>query len=218
ANPAVNVASFTPALAPGSVLSLFGSGLAGETLVAAAPLPTELGGSTVTYNGAALPLYFVAPGQINAQLPFDAASEGTLRVSTLSGTADAGVRLAATAPAIFPSVLLQLNGTLTTAETPVAAGDALIVYMTGLGRVDGDVSPGHATPASPLLRATAPVEVRFGSVTSDALFAGLAPGFIGVYQVNLAVPASLPTGSHPLQIVAGGAASNTVSVPVRSTR
>ncbi len=219
----VNAASFTSAVGPGGLISIFGRFLAPEDRVApATPLPTELGGSEVTLNGVKLPLLFVSRGQINAQLPFDVLGAATLRVSTPNGGSQTVLTVLDTAPAIltlnypngaFPAVLHQ-DGTLVTDFSPARSGEALSVYLTGLGAVEGNIAAGVAAPTTSLLRAKGPVEVQLGTARFEPLFAGLAPGFVGLYQVNLVVPRLNPT-AYSLRIVVRGTTSNPVIVTVR---
>jgi uncharacterized protein (TIGR03437 family) len=220
----VNAASFTPAVGPGGLISIFGRFLAPEDRVApVTPLPTELGGAEVTLNDVKLPLLFVSRGQINAQLPFNIQGPATLRVSTANGGSQTALTVLDTAPAIltlnypngaFPAVLHQ-DGTLVTDFSPARVGEALSVYLTGLGAVDGAIRAGDAAPTTTLLRAHGPVEVQLGAARFEPLFAGLAPGFVGLYQVNLVVP-RLASTVYSLRIVVRGAASNPVIVTVRA--
>lgn len=213
----LNAASFTTALAPGGLVSIFGQGLAaGAGQAASLPLPTDLSGSSVTLNGAPLPLFYASPTQINAQLPTGAHGIATLRVSTASGSAETPVTILETAPAIFPSGVLRADGTPVSNGPPVKPGDALVVYMTGLGAVDGAISTGVLAPASPLLKVFAPVEVQFGEISVTPLFAGLTPGFVGLYQVNVIVPPNVVSRVYPLRVSARGNLSNAMSVPVQA--
>ena len=184
-SPVVNAASFQPALASGSLVSIFGQGLSDVTGQATGfPLPTSLGGATVTLNGTPLSLNFASPGQINAALPLDAAGTATLRVTTSAGFAETQINIGDSAPAIFPNAITHANGTLVSASAPSTPGETLVIYMTGLGQVDGKLDAGQPAPSAPLLRVLAPVDVQIGTspaITPD--FAGLTPGFYGLYQV-----------------------------------
>jgi uncharacterized protein (TIGR03437 family) len=217
ANPVVNAASFTPSLASGELVSIFGQGLASGTNQASGfPLPTSLGGATVTLNGTALALTFASPGQINAVLPLDALGPATVRVTTPAGFAETGINIAAVAPAIFPSAITHANGTVVSAAAPVSPGETLVIYMTGLGQVNGKIGAGQAAPVSPLLSVLAPVQVEIGATTPiTPSFAGLTPGFVGVYQVNVAIPPDLPATVYPLSVSVNGIASNSQNIQVQ---
>lgn len=77
--------------------------------------------------------------------------------------------------------------------SPARPGEALVIYLTGLGQVRGYVATGQAAPSSPLAAVVAPVEVDLGNRALTPFFAGLTPGLVGVSQVNVMVPADLPS-------------------------
>ncbi|HEY1337184.1 MAG TPA: metallophosphoesterase [Bryobacteraceae bacterium] len=216
----VNAASFANAIAPGALISIFGQGLAPNAITATSlPLGTTMAGTSVTLNGAPLPLVYVSPGQINAQLPLDVDGPANLRVTTASGTAETAIQISDTAPAIFANGVWHNNGPAVSTSAPARPGDVLTIYMTGLGAVDGSLSPGSpapSPPAGPLLNVVAPVEVEMGDVAVKPLFAGLTPGFVGLYQVNVVVPLDLPAKIYPLRVMAKGSLSNTQNVQVSS--
>ncbi len=203
----VNAASFAPApenfVAPGSLLSIFGAGLtSGSTLAAASlPLPVKLAGSTVTVNGAAIPPLYVSPGQINAQLPFEATAGATanLVVSGVDRPGAAEPLRVEAAPGIFAIT---------------RSGNTILIYATGLGPVTPAIATGAAAPVGPLSNtATEPV-VMVGGMRATVGFSGLAPGFAGLYQVNAAIPAGLAAGPAAVVLEIGGRRSNAVSVTV----
>ena len=203
--------------APGSIVSIFGSGLAQSTVEASGfPLRTTLGGATVTINNAAVPIYYASSEQINIQVAYDAAAAAT--VAVISGASTTFV-IQPTAPGIFlingtQAAALNQDGTVNGPTEPAFVGSVLQVYATGLGAVDNPVATGAAAPASPLSQTSATVEASIGGQTARVQFAGLAPGFAGLYQVNIVVP-QLTTGAYTLQIVAGGVPSNTATVNIR---
>jgi uncharacterized protein (TIGR03437 family) len=214
--PVVNAASFAPPVAPGSLISIFGEGLAGETTQAGSlPLPLSLSGSTVSLNNSPLPLIYASGTQINAQLATDVQGTATLSVITSSGIASTQVQISSMAPAIFSSGIAHANGTAVSSAAPVLPGETLVVYMTGLGRVDGAPPAGHPAPVAPLLRVSAPIEALFSEVSVTPSFAGLTPGLVGVYQVNVDVPLNLASRMHPFRISSGGIPSNSINIPVR---
>jgi uncharacterized protein (TIGR03437 family) len=217
----VNAASFSTALAPGSLISIFGRRLSTEEAGAGGlPLPSELGGTTVTIGDRRLPLLFVSRGQINAQIPFDVQGSATLRVAYAGGAAEVPITISDPAPAIFSAgpdrpAVIHSNGTLVSEAAPARPGEVLTVFLTGLGRPEREIVAGTPAPASPLISARGPIEALVGPTAVTPSFAGLTPGFAGLYQVNLQVPADAASGSHGLRIVARGISSNTVSLAVR---
>jgi uncharacterized protein (TIGR03437 family) len=217
-NSVVNGASFTSSLATGELVSIFGQQLAsGISQASGFPLPINLDGSTVTLNGVPMALVYASPGQINAALPLDALGPATVRVTTSAGFAETEINIGDVAPAIFPSAITHANGTPVSATAPVTPGETLVIYMTGLGQVDGTIAAGQAAPLLPLLRVLAPVEVQIGAttpITPD--FAGLTPGFVGLYQVNVHIPPDLPAMAYLLRVSENGIASNSQIIQVQS--
>jgi len=111
--------------------------------------------------------------------------------------------------------VIHANGTLVTEAATASPGEVVSVFLTGLGRPDGDISAGLPAPASPLISARGPIEAVIGAVSVTPSYAGLTPGFAGLYQANVQVPATLAEGSYGLRIVARGVMSNTVNLAVR---
>jgi uncharacterized protein (TIGR03437 family) len=115
----------------------------------------------------------------------------------------------------FPAVL-HADGTLVSPSAPAKSGEVVLIFLTGLGQVNGQINCGQAAPASPPLTVTAQVQVEIGSGSRlSPEFAGLAPGFAGLYQVNVQVP-QLAGGPHTLRIIAAGSSSNPVTLAVAS--
>lgn len=221
----LNAADFSAGmLAPGGLVSVFGSSLGHDMNPAAAlPLPGELCSARLSIAGRRLPLLFASPTQINAQLPWDAAGEFMLRVSTPNGATEIPVAVSETAPAIFSvpadggmlPALTHSDGRLVSASAPAEPSWWISVWMTGLGRVAGEIQAGEAAPLSPLLPVLAPVHVELGGRQLQPAFAGLAPGQVGLYQVVFRVPPDMPEGMHALTVVAGGRASGEAALAVR---
>ncbi len=214
----VSAASFQngPA-APGSLIAIGGSALASSTASASMfPLPFSLGGASVTIGGLPAPLLYASAAQINAQVPFET-PVGTATV-TVNGTTSATLSIAATAPGIFSLVpgqaaAVNLDGTINGPSHPVAAGGEIALYVTGLGAVSPQVMDGAQASLTILSYVEATVTATIGGQTAPVIFAGLAPGYAGLYQVNVRVP-QLATGSYPIQLTAAGVISNSASVSV----
>jgi uncharacterized protein (TIGR03437 family) len=209
----VNGASFAPAgdsIAPGEFITLFGSNLAPGTQTATPPYPPALGGVSVVINGRQAPIYLISSGQINALVPYALSGSIANIAVNNNGTASntVSVPVAATAPGVFslnrtgigPGAILHANFSLVNAAKPAKVGETILVFLTGLGAVNPPVADGTAGGAS---KAAAPVNVLIGGVTATVSYAGLAPGFPGLYQLNVIVPADLvvtATGPFPLAI------------------
>jgi len=217
-----DAAAFGTTVAPGGLISIFGWNLAsGEELAPALPYPTRLGGVQVDYGNPHLPLLYVSRTQINAQLSFGPAFAQTLRVITPAGEVSVPLQWRETAPAVFlvtaqsaqlPAIT-HLNGSLVSFQSPAKPGEWLSLYLTGLGDVDGPINAGDPASSSPLLNAKAKVRVVIDQAEAAVSFAGLAPGFAGLYQVNFQVPAAAAP-SPALRVVAGSAASTPVTLLV----
>ncbi len=225
----VSAASFAPVgspIAPGAFIALFGSGLASTTTVASGyPFPSALGGVQVLVNGAPAPVYVVSPTQINFLVPY-ATPSGTarLQVVTPSGRSnEVEVTVAATAPGVYSTAanglgagaILQANFTLVTPQNPARRGSAVLLYLTGLGAVTPAVADGAASSTSVLSRVNGPVKVYIGGREAAISFAGLAPGFAGLYQINAVVPAGITPGSAvPLAIETAEGFTDLVDIAV----
>jgi len=189
-------------LAPGSLVSLYGDGLAaGEFHSSALPAPTKLAGVVVSVNGARARLLFVSPGQINAQLPWSL-SPGPLAITvSLNGEPGNTVigQAGAHAPGVF--VVAHTDGTLVNAASPAKPGEAVVIYATGLG---------YALEAAEDWRTSELPEVRFGEAAADVEWSRLLPESYGVYQVRVRVPSNVPLGdSVALVLSIGGQATST---------
>lgn len=228
----VNGASFRDptdpngAVALGAIVSIFGADLAGSTQVAQAlPLPTTLGGTIVTFNGIPAPLFFVSPSQINAQVPFEV-TPGTVSVQVKRGATSEPqqVSIAGFSPGIFT---LNRQGTgagailhadtfeLVSETNPARPGEFVSIFCTGLGRLRSAVASGQIAPSPPPETLSLP-QVNIAGIPSEVTFSGLAAGFVGLYQVNVRVPAGVPSGNAvPVVLTINSVPSNTVSIAVQ---
>jgi len=224
----LNAASSAPPgnpISPGEFLALYGTGLAKSTLKAAPPYPVGgLNGVTVLINGKSAPLYFVSSGQINCLVPY--ATQGpTATIVVQNGTVSSNtvtVPVAATSPGVFSAdetgagvgAILHANFSPVTAANPAQAGETVLVYLTGMGTVNPVVADG--TAASGLDYSNSQPEVLVGGLSGTVAYSGLAPGFPGLYQINVTLPA-FPPGSGtslPLAISTANAFHDQVEIPI----
>jgi uncharacterized protein (TIGR03437 family) len=221
-------------LTPGGIFSIFGanftpvgvthtlqsSDLTGNTM------PTNLAQTCVQIGGIAAPLYYVSPNQINAQMTA-APSLGSVQVTVIANCGTVGQESSppfnVEAVSSAPEFLFFKNTSVAAVEvasgafvgTPglvagstfVAAkpGDVLSIYGVGFGATSPSVLPGILAANAASTAGTAVVTI--GGVTAPVLYAGLTPGFAGLYQVNLTVPAGVPSGNQPVAIQVNGGAS-----------
>ena len=219
-------------VAPGGFISIFGSNLATGTASASTfPLPTVLGDTQVLLGGQPLPLDFVGSGQINAVVPYATPINSIQQLIVIRNgiySPPEIVVVAPTEPAVFTQdqsgtgagviLVVKPDGTefLNTASAPATAGDALMIYSTGLGAVNPEVTDGAAAPSSPLAQTVNPVAVTIGGKTAPVTFSGLAPGYVGLYQVNVTVPSGIAAATDvPLTVSVGNTTSPAVTVAVQ---
>jgi len=221
----INAASGLPGIAPGSLISIYGVNLAAGTASAAAvPLPNALSGTTVIVNGTPAPLIFASPLQLNVQVPFET-SVGTANLVVQSGSLKAGpvtFEVVAAAPGVLTMAKTNHaiaqnypDQTLNSADSPASPGQYVTVYLTGQGAVDHPVATGASPPASPFSVPVASIEARVGGQPAKIAFAGLAPGFVGLLQMNLVIP-DIASGEQPLQVSIGGIAANPTVLSVKA--
>ena len=217
-----NGASDRPNFAPaGSLFSIFGRNLAsGNKPASTVPLPDTLLTTSVTVNGKPAPLYFVSPGQVNAQLPAET-SPGLATVVVKNGNSVSNataIMVPETGPGIFVTgqnraVVQNPNHKQNTEADPAKVGQILVAYFTGGGPV---TTKGLLTGIPAPLELSPVSESHTVTVSGKAAkttYVGLAPGLIGIYQADFKVPVVGP-GDHPLQIIVGGRGSNTPVITV----
>ena len=228
----LNAASFAPATYPisgGTLVSVFGSGLAPSTAVAeTTPRPTSLAGVTVSIDGVLAPLFFVSAGQINLQTPF--ATSGTSATIVVNNNAELSnqvvVPVDASSPGIFsvqqtgtgPGVLTHADFKLITEANPALPGETIIIFLTGVGALNPPIADGSPGPADPLSLTTDPnVAVLFGGEEGRIFFSGAAPFFVGLYQINVTIPDTVfPGPAVPVAIATSNAFSDFVDVAIDS--
>ncbi len=228
-------------LAPSGITSSYGLGMAtGTTGASGIPLATQLNGTKVTLIGGKAPvdapLFFAAAGQINFQMPWELLGSpmaSLIVTNNGSNSAPVIINLSTLAPAIFTLnsqgtgqgiVLVSATGEFAAPSgsipgvpaRPVRAGEFITIYCSGLGDVSNRPATGAASPANPISNTLQPVTVSLGGVQTPASFAGLTPGLVALYQVNVQIPSNVAPGSAvSLSLTIGGTTSNTVTIAVQ---
>ena len=214
------------AIAPGSLISIFGASLAaGLEIGPADPLTQTLQGVTVTVDDTFLPLIFVSPQQINAQMA-SSINPGThsliVRVQGRPATS-AQIEVSRNAPGLFSTesdgvslgVFVRANGQAVTREMPAQPGETLSLLATGLGSYRQTPPDGFLVGESSAYSTADPVDVIAGGERLTPLYAGRASAGVGVDIVRFTVPANATASRFlPIQVVVNGSESNVVSLPV----
>lgn len=228
----VSAASYVSSPAPGTLISLFGTALA-DFLAGAngLPLPDQLATTSVILKGARAPLVYVSENQINALVPYQLPGNAKYQVIVLRGmtlSSPETIAIFDSQPAVFTTdqsgkgqghiYIVGSDGaqTLAAPASPASAGHVLTVYCAGLGEVQPPLVAGVAAPAGQLENTVNPVTATIGGVAANVLFAGLTPGFTGLYQINMTVPRGVTRGDAvPLVLTVAGIASQPVSMAIR---
>jgi uncharacterized protein (TIGR03437 family) len=219
----VNAASFTANFSPGALATVFGTNFTGAGLNASAPslpLASSLGGVSVQVNGVSAPVLYASTTQINFQIPWETKPGSAAVLVSTNGFASAAVNITvlAAAPELFVqgshAAALNSDFSLNSSSNPTKAGGTILAYLTGAGAVSNQPADGAAAGSNPISDVTSAVTATIGGQTADVSFAGLAPGFVGLWQVNVVVPAGVAQGDLPLTVSVGGQTSNSANVSV----
>ncbi|MGB7762900.1 MAG: hypothetical protein WBL61_23905 [Bryobacteraceae bacterium] len=226
----VNAANDKSPVAPGGLITVWGTGMSPTSVVASqVPLPTALGQSCLSVNGTPVPLLFVSSTQINAQLPNNVIGASKVAIHTPGGVSNSlNFTVQSAAPSVFMSgsagpvvglatVVRAANNQIVTPTNPIRQGDTLVIYLTGMGLTTPGVTAGEPAPlSSPFAPATIVPIVTLGGTTLTVEYAGRAPGEIGVDQINVVVPGGVTSGlDQPLVISQGTANGASISLGER---
>jgi uncharacterized protein (TIGR03437 family) len=219
-------------LAPGSYATIGGAGLSDSTRVFNTPyLPLSLAGVSVSFDapGLSLPgrLHYVSPNQVNVQIPWEFQGLNSVLMKVSVGEIQSAVYnlpLADYAPGIFEftdsvsglylAAILDTEFRVVTPANPARRGRIISVFANGLGPVDNRPPTGEVTPAQPFATTRQRPVVTIGGRPARVDFSGLAPGNVGLYQINIEVPAEVSSGIQPIIVTVNGIASQTARVPV----
>ena len=220
--------------APGSYISIFGTGLSESLRVTSTQsLPYSLAnisvgfdvpGSAATYAGR---LHFVSATQINVQVPWEL--QGLARVNMKVSNGDFSsviynLKLNDYSPALFEyndagsgrnlAAALDINFRLISGSAPIARGAVAQLYANGLGSVTNAQVSGEPASTTTLSNCRVPPSVTIGGQPAQLLFCGLAPGIVGLYQLNVVIPSNAPTGVQPVVITSSGVVSKSTLLPI----
>lgn len=224
----LSAASFAPAgnpISPGEFIALFGTGLAAANQTAKPPYPATLGNVTVTINGTKAPIYFVSSTQVNCLVPYEITGS-TASITVTNGSAASNmvtVPVAPTSPGIYSldqsgtgsGAIEHASGAVVNANNPASAGETVVIYLTGLGPVTPSIADGTASTGKPLNQTPLPI-VYIADQQAAVGFSGLAPGFPGLYQINVTIPATLAApGNYPIGVLTNNAFHDQTFIPVQ---
>ena len=199
----VHAASFrTGPVAPGQIVSIFGSGVgpsaaAGARLDFSGGVDSFVGDTKVLFDGIPAPLIYVQGGQVNAIVPYSVAGRTTTRLEieylevksnpVALSVADAAPGIFTVEGGIGQAAMLNENGSFNSSSNPAAKNSIVTMFATGEGQTDPPGIDGMLS-VDPLPKPRLPVSLRIGGLTAEVLYAGAAPGFAGLLQVNARVP------------------------------
>ena len=232
-NGVVNAASFELGLVPGGLVSIFGVNLSQG--INGTVLPdgeTTFRGISVSMGGVPAPLVSISniqgQEQINVQAPFElVVGETLVEVDNNGHRGEVMIPVFDAQPGIFEIPLgpggtlvgaaIHLDGDLVTSNAPAVPGEIVSLFLTGGGQVDPPVATGAFGPVPPPVTVL-PTLVRVADVSAKVWFSGYAPGFFGLYQINLEIPLTIPPGRlHSLVVEIGDSLSQTSAIPVSSS-
>jgi uncharacterized protein (TIGR03437 family) len=233
----VNAGSNFAELSAGALGTIYGDNLGGPaegiltsfTGRSGDRLPTNVSGVRVmVYSFAGVliaeaPLIYVGDGQINFQMPFEAAGQSSVQIAVDNNgarSAPQSVAVRPAAPGLFTmggnrAVVINQDGSLNSSNRAGTRHQALTIYLTGQGHTAPEWPTGRAASANPLIYAPGRARVTIGGVEAQILFLGLAPGLVGVTQLNVAPVWETPLGDQPLVVEIEGFSSNTAVVSIR---
>jgi uncharacterized protein (TIGR03437 family) len=223
----VNGSSLAPGpISSGALMALVANGLAPASARATAPLPDQLGGVRVLVNGQAAKLVAVSPLQVDFIAPAGLRDSATVQVESggrVVASLDAVVAasspgaVSATGTGSGNAQALHAGGGAVDESSPAKEGEVVSVFATGLGAVRPPVDPGAPTPATPPSVVDGSVSVLVAGLPGEVSFAGLAPGLVGVYRIDVKVPSGAATSSFatvPIAIATSDAFADTVDLVV----
>ena len=228
----VGAAAYNSGPSPGTLISIFGTSLSDGTASSAQlPLETRLKNTSALVSGRRLPLFFTSTEQVNAVVPYDLPIRSNAQLIIQRGNAISvpePVLISESQPAIFSTdstgkgqghiYVAKADGSQILADSanPAKSGDYLVMYVSGLGLVDPAVTAGSAAPSDVLARTANPANVTIGGQPAQVVFAGLTPGFAGLYQVNVIVPGGVAPGDRvPVVVGVGEQMGKALTIAVR---
>jgi uncharacterized protein (TIGR03437 family) len=200
-------------IAPGELASIYGASLGPETAVTAPslPLPTSLGGTTVTINGTPAPILYASSLRVDFQVPFTVQPGTVAELRVQNGTQNSAalpIEVVSAFAGVYTqqtngrgqAVAANQDGTVNSSSNAAPQGSYVSLYATGLGQVTPNGTAGQAAPVDPLAR-VGNIVVLVGGAAAEVTYAGLAPGLVGTYQINFRLPSNLVPGARNVVVL-----------------
>ncbi len=227
----VNAASYLPGISPGGLVTIFGQNLSSVNDIEVPgtdPLPTTFAGVSVLINGIYAPIFSVAyangEDQISVQVPYETATGPSAAEVQVYNNGNLVADFLTDSYVEDPGIFLYGNNyavavnaadySLIGPNNPAYPGEIITLYTTGLGPLTLNLQDGVGAPYNPLAYTQDPFQVLIAGQQANVLFSGLAPGFVGLYQLNIQLPNNLPAGNLDLQIYTSYANSGIATLPV----
>lgn len=219
-------------VAPGSWIEIYGSNLSSQTAGWTSSdfkgnnAPTTLDSVSVSIGGQAAFVDYVSPQQVNAQLPSTISTGGMLPITVTNGTvttAPFNINVNAAQPGLLAPASFKIGGNQYVvaqhsdgsyvlpqgaiggvASRPAQPGETVVIYGVGFGPVTPDIPAGEI--ANGVTKLTSPLQMLFGPEPAALAYDGLAPGLVGLYQLNVVVPSLAASDLVPLTFKLGGTA------------
>jgi uncharacterized protein (TIGR03437 family) len=215
-------ANISEPLAPNTIASMYGTNLSYDTHAITpadlhnGSLPTSLAGVTVYVNNLPANLIYVSPAQINFLVPYEITTLSATVYVLRDGVAGpvVTIQLTQTAPAFFQwsgnfAVAEHADGSVISPDAPAQPGEVVVLYAAGLGRTSPDLTAGRVPESAATIFYASQLEILLNGVPcppESVLYAGVTPGYAGLYQINLLLPPILPANPE-IQIVIGSQSS-----------
>lgn len=228
---AASYAPFTAGISPGEFVTIAGQNLADSPASESAlPYPTYLNNVEVTVNGTLAPIYSVSPSLISFVVPYEVQTTtatgiplANIQVTTdgnKSNTVTVPVNL--TSPGVFTNpanglgtaAALHANYSVISNSNTAQPGETIQVFLSGLGAVSPAANDGDAGPSNPLSNTTNTIAAYINGQTATVSYQGLAPGLVGLYQVNVTIPTGLASGTYYLDIAGPDSYTSEATIPV----
>jgi len=226
--PTIQILTFYPGASPDVVATTVTAPLErqfGQLQGLSQMTSSSSGGTSVIVGGLEAPLYFVSPGQVNAQIPFEltpgqpyqviVSNNGALTTpETIQSTAvTPGV---ASLPSGYANAQHAAESSPITDASPAKPGEFIVIYLAGMGVTTVPVASGAGSPSSPLAQTVEAPTITLDSEPVSVLFSGLTPALAGLYQIDLQVPADAQNGDLTLVVNQPGYQGGSVILPVHN--